>query len=64
MSKLIAPTFDYSAMTKDQLVKHCTAYAEGLHQLTDECTKLRWRLQLIEKHRTVFNGLWKQEVSA
>lgn len=31
-----SPQFDYNKMTKAQLVTHCEAYSESIHQLTNQ----------------------------
>lgn len=48
--------YDYRTLTKDDLVRHCEAYAESLHELADKCMKLQWRLDLIQKNREVFQS--------
>ena len=47
--------YDYAKLTKEDLVRHCEAYSESLHELADTCMKLQWRLQLIEKNRRMFD---------
>lgn len=47
--------FDYESMTKKELLGHVVAYAEALHELSSRCMAAEGRLQMIERHRRVFD---------
>jgi hypothetical protein len=48
---------EYHGRPYDELVRLCSAYANGMHDLADECQKLRWRIQMAEKARRMFDNL-------
>ena len=47
--------YEYAKLTKEELVRHCEAYSASLHELANQVMKLRWRLDLIEKNRKMFD---------
>lgn len=49
--------YNYASMTKDELIRHCEAYAESLHELADRCMKAEWRVQHIERNILMADGL-------
>lgn len=38
MSKL--ELIDYNTITRDDLIRHCKAYSDGMHELGGECQKM------------------------
>ncbi len=50
-------TYDYASLTKEDLVRHCEAYAEALHELADRCMKSEGRLLMIQRNVLMEDGL-------
>lgn len=49
--------YDYASLTKEDLVRHCEAYAMSLHELADRCMKSEWRLDIIKRNILMEDGL-------
>lgn len=45
--------YDYAELSKEDLVRHCLAYSESLHELANEVMKLQWKLQMLQKKEKV-----------